>query len=55
MIKDIRIGNYVIGSRYNFTECKYKIVIALSGWENTPVYLENTFFSKDLTKTTFDS
>jgi hypothetical protein len=53
--KDTRIGSYVMGVRYDYNDCKYKILIALNRWEDNPAYLQNTYFAKDLAKSIFDS
>ena len=54
--RDSRIGNYVLGIRYDFALCKYKIIIALSGWESNADYIDGTSFARDLNyKVDFDS
>lgn len=55
MIKDTHIGNYIVGIRYDFNICKYRIIIALNGWESNADWIDKTSFAKDLPATVFDS
>jgi hypothetical protein len=55
MIKDTHIGNYIVGIRYDFNICKYRILIALNCWKDDPVWVDKTSFAKDIPATVFDS
>lgn len=54
--KDFRVGNYILGIRFDFEINKYKIIVGLTGWENNCCYIDKTSFAKTINyKTEFDS